>query len=223
MVCLSAPHHPSCLPLALGPFGAGPGPIARVNMENVTQNLHHQALPFFCEQLLALLWCLAMLGLSTTPHTGAGPGQLAVAPRRFLGPFSTIHAAQHPNIHGDQAPPLPSRSCTQGSALYTLATASGTFLTSGLNYCSSLYLGMEPSRLRKLPLVQNVAACVLRRLGAVIHQPAAPAASPGLSISPEHPQNQDPLLRPAYSSSRFLSWPPLGKRLWLEGEPWQKT
>ncbi|XP_032052506.1 uncharacterized protein LOC116494652 [Aythya fuligula] len=46
---------------------------------------------------------------------------------------------------------------------------------------------MEPSRLRKLPLVQNVAACVLRRLGAVIHQPAAPAASPGLPISPAPP------------------------------------
>lgn len=41
------------------------------------KNLHHQALPFSCEKLLALLWCLALLGLSTTPQTGAGPGQLA--------------------------------------------------------------------------------------------------------------------------------------------------
>lgn len=76
-VCLPAPHHPGCLPLSPGPFGAGPGRIARGNMENVTQNLHHQALPLCGKQLLALLWCLAVLGLSTTPHTGAGPGQLA--------------------------------------------------------------------------------------------------------------------------------------------------
>lgn len=107
-------------------------------------------------------------------------------PRRILGYFSTIHTPQHPNIHGDKTSPSPSVSCAEDSALYTLATMSCTFLTSGLNYCSSLYLGMEPSRLRKLPLVQNVAACVLRCLGAVIYQPAAPVLYPYSQLT-QHP------------------------------------
>lgn len=120
--------------------------------------------------------CTLTLGLAVLPGT--------TVPRKFLGHFSTIHAAQHPNIHGDKTSPLPSLSCAEDSALYTLATVSRTFLTSGLNYCSSLYLGMEPSRLRNLSLVQNVAACVLRCLGAVIHQPAAPAS---LLVFPPNP------------------------------------
>lgn len=120
--------------------------------------------------------------LSTTLCIDSGP--VTTVPRRFLGHFSTIHGTQHPNIHGDKTSPSPSLSCAEDSALYTLATVSCTFLTSGLNYCSSLYLGMEPSRLRKLPLVQNVAACMLRRLRAVIHQPAAPASLPVFPINP---------------------------------------
>lgn len=80
----------------------------------------------------------------------------------------------------------------QKTALYSLATVSCTFLTSGLNHCSSLYLGMEPSRLRKLPLVQNVAAHVLRCLGAVIHQPAAPASLPIFPTNPESLPDSSP-------------------------------
>jgi len=128
--------------------------------------------------------CNALLAQDRSEHHRAHDSGPDVVLRRFLVHFSIIHGSPHTNIHGDQQPPLPRLSCAEDSALYTLATTSHTFLTSRLNYCSSLYLGVEPSRLRKLPLVQNVAVCVLRRLGTVIYQPAAPATS---SVFPANP------------------------------------
>lgn len=160
---------------------------------------------------------------STTLHIDYGPGLFAEhyssqkvswsfsAPSMLLNIQISMETSHHPRQDFPAQKTVPS----------TLATASRTFLTSGLNYCSSLYLGMEPSRLRKLPLVQNVAACVLRRLGAVIHQPAAPASLPIFPTNAESLQDSSPGSEAShtcwdqlYPGSELLRWPCLG----LEGE-----
>lgn len=87
-----------------------------------------------------------------TPECPLQPWPPGPALPGFPGPRCST--SRYPWRHDITSAKLP---CAQDSALSSLAAASRTFLTSGLNYCSSLSPGREPSRLRKLPLVQTAA------------------------------------------------------------------